>query len=396
MKKTENTLLALVRDSIAGTFSPEGEAAVKALSHGELEELVELAGLHHLTALVGREIYTLRPDWPQAGFLRKSTLMTGAESARRASELAELTRALEDEGIPYAVVKGAVLRDLYPDPDLRISTDEDLLAADLAPEKVLRERGFRQAEGERGSTHTWTGRSLRVELHTDLLEGWDFPGVDPGVFSGALADRRRTETAWGPLFAMDPQTHFLYLVLHFYKHFLTGGIGLRQVCDLVLFAQRRAGELNWPEIWDFLEKARLDVLVWNLLDIGRTRLGVEVPAPGRTLPPPDSEDLLLDILAAGAYGSSTVERKRSSRITMAAARSGSAGRASALRALFPDRQAMAGRYPYVEKRPWLLPAAWCGRLWGYVRSGGASGASRSAELGRSRTALLKKYGILED
>ena len=90
-----------------------------------------------------------------------------------------------------------------------------------------------------------------------------------------------------------------------------------------------------------------------------------------------------------------MERKRSSRITIAAAGSGKAS-GGTIHALFPSRKDMAGRYPYLNRHPWLLPAAWGSRIFEYLRSGGGKGAGLSAEIGKTRVALLQKYGILND
>ena len=142
----------------------------------------------------------------------------------------------------------------------------------------------------------------------------------------------------------------------------------------------------------------LERLVWNMMDLGVRYLGL---APHMVWGPPelpkaDSEALLLDILDAGVFGSSTMERKHSSLITIRAASDGRGREGTLGSAIFPPAASLAGRYPYLRKWPCLLPVAWCARGLGYLKEGrnvggpgrrrcpvwppaaGAAGAVRSA------------------
>lgn len=402
MDKRETIFLSLVRDAVrTGKAGEKTGALVRGLTEAELDGILTLAKLHHLGPMVGQLLYTLRPDWSRAADLRKSILFTGMDTARKSVALQRLTGALEEAGVAYCLVKGAVCRTLYPNPDLRISMDEDILVEDWPKAEAVFDRldySRLPIGSAEGPVHTWAGESgLRVELHKDLMEDWSFRGLDTKFLEDCLPRRTAMETAYGRLYTLPPQEHFLYLLLHFYKHFLTGGVGLRQLCDIMLFAEKYSKDLIWPEIWRFLAGGRLDVLFRNLVDICVAYLGMQeewVPVPAG-LEAADSEDLLADILAAGAYGSSTMERKRSSRITMEAVNTGNTGKSTVLRALFPRRADLVGQYSYLEKRPWLLPMAWGSRILGYVRSGGSHGAAASAEIGSARVALLKKYKIVE-
>lgn len=398
MKHTNQVFLSLVRDGIRiGKAAGQTAEAVAAMTTPQLEEVLALARLHHLGPMVGAVLSSASSDQTFSRSLRREVLSVGAETARKEVALSALTKALTGAGIPYALVKGAALRVLYPEPELRISSDEDILVENFGPaEEIFAAQGFRKASS--GTfVHTWIKDSLCIELHSSLLEGWEFQGVDSEIFDGCLKSRCQFRAAWGSAYTLAPQEHFLYLIVHFYKHFLSGGIGLRQVCDILLFAEKQKESLNFPEIWAFLKGARLDVLFRSLLEIGERYLAmppcISVP---QGIPAPGCEDLLDDILAAGAYGSSTMERKRSSRMTIAAAESGKASSGGAIHALFPSRKSLAGQYPYLNRHPWLLPAAWGSRIFTYLRSGGGKGAGASAEIGKARVALLQKYGILDN
>jgi hypothetical protein len=58
---------------------------------------------------------------------------------------------------------------------------------------------------------------------------------------------------------------------------------------------------------------------------------------------------------------------------------------------------MAGKYPYLKEKPWLLPVAWCQRLWRYARetrSTADSSAAEAMKIGADRLELMKTYGIM--
>jgi hypothetical protein len=111
--------------------------------------------------------------------------------------------------------------------------------------------------------------------------------------------------------------------------------------------------------------------------------------------------MLEDLLCGGLYGDSSMSRKHSSTITLDAVTAQKQGR-NAKNALiasaFPSASALAGRYPYLKKHPYLLPAAWCSRFLEYAketRHTQDSTASEALKIGNERIELMKEYGILK-
>ena len=73
------------------------------------------------------------------------------------------------------------------------------------------------------------------------------------------------------------------------------------------------------------------------------------------------------------------------------------GKRPAANRLPPARQ-LAGRYPYLKEKPYLLPLAWVNRIlkYGKETAGGSAdnNAAQSIKIGSERVALLKEYGII--
>lgn len=404
MELRDRCFLALLRDGLDGACSQESRELAANMDRVLQDQVLELARLHNLFPLLAQQMLLLNPPGLPREAVRSITIQALARQTVATQELLALTQALERAAVPALVVKGAVCRSLYPTPDLRPSSDEDILIRpeDLArAEEVFRQRGYSlQEEGALGeAVRTWCAPGLRVELHRSLCGDLTVAGHEAeSWFAGCFNRSMIWNVGEGTVRTLGLQDHLLYLLLHFYKHFLAGGVGIRQLCDICLFVRQRSGELDWPALWGTLTAMHLERLVWNMMDLGVRYLGL---APHMVWGPPelpkaDSEALLLDILDAGVFGSSTMERKHSSLITIRAASDGKCREGTLGSAIFPPAASLAGRYPYLRKWPCLLPVAWCARGLGYLKEGRNVGgrAAAAARFGRQRLELLAQYGLL--
>lgn len=341
--------------------------------------------------------------------VRKTAVQTMTVQFHRSAIFLELYQKLLEKGTRPLVVKGILCRELYPKPDLRISADEDLLVAEeelptvLA---VLRKAGMTvedpDAEQVLACRDSRTG--LYLELHRTLFPASSevYGGLNR-FFDDAFTCAVEVPVEGGHVWSLCPESHLLYLILHSFKHFLHSGFGIRQVCDICLFTEAYGAEVDWNRLADRLAKARADVFAANLLAIGREHLSVSrypeaaeawMAGFGDEL---DCGDLLADLLASGIYGSSSLSRQHSSLITLNAVKAGAGGGGAhrVLRTVFPPRKDLLRAYPYLERYPWLLPAAWVQRIGRYQnQSGGAESASESLSIGAQRVELLKKYRVI--
>ena len=105
--------------------------------------------------------------------------------------------------------------------------------------------------------------------------------------------------------------------------------------------------------------------------------------------------MLTDMLDAGIFGGTSIERMHSANITLESARiQGVPGRLRGImRALFPGRAYMEQRYPSVKGKRWLMPAAYIRRFADYVssrkmRKEADSGEDSAFKIGMQRARLL--------
>ena len=133
--------------------------------------------------------------------------------------------------------------------------------------------------------------------------------------------------------------------------------------------------------------------------IARDYLGIDFDLPMPWDASIDVEPLLHDTLCGGVYGSNDLTRLHSSTVTLNAVKASRTGeKSSVLSTVFPKREYLERRYPYLKKRPYLLPVAWVQRIAHYAsekQAGTDNSASGSIKLGKERIELMKRYGIMD-
>ena len=321
----------------------------------------------------------------------------------RASEFAALYQTLRAAGLHPLVVKGQLCSRLYPLKDHRISADDDLYISDaefMACHKQLLANGLTTdtpadelATADEVS-YTKNGSPLYIELHRHLFDSAEdahdelnhfFTDINPAEIDGLLA--------------MPPHEHLLYLILHAYKHFVRSGIGLRQFCDIGLWARAYYAEIDWQRLHNQCESVHAATFAAAAFRIAGDYLGIEFDLPAPWSDAVDAEPLLHDSLCGGVYGSNDLTRLHSSTVTLNAVKASRTGeKSSVLSTVFPKREYLERRYPYLKKRPYLLPVAWVQRIAHYAsekQSGSDNSASGSIKLAKERIELMMRYDIIE-
>lgn len=321
----------------------------------------------------------------------------------RSAEFADLYRKLRAAGLHPIVVKGQLCSRLYPLKDHRISADDDLYISDVefmaCHEQLLANGLTTDTPADEFPTadevsYTKDGSPLYIELHRHLFDSAEdahdelnhfFTDINPVEMDGFLA--------------MLPHEHLLYLLLHAYKHFVRSGIGLRQFCDIGLWARAYRGEIDWQRLHEQCGSVHAATFAAAAFRIARDDLGIEFDLPAPWSDAVDVEPLLHDSLCGGAYGSNDLTRLHSSTVTLNAVKASRTGEKSGvLRTVFPKREYLERNYPYLKKHPYLLPVAWVQRLAHYAgekKTGTDNSASGSIKLAKERIELMKRYDIMD-
>ena len=367
MEKESEYLFRLLGAYVRGE-APESAAGM------DLEKLRHLAGIHSVKGIFAYMAmkYRLFPDHSAA--FRRECMVTINGFGQRGGRAEMLFAELARRGIDHIPMKGYVVKDYYPVPELRTFGDIDVIVRkeDRARcHALMLELGYR-VKNDWEPVYSYMKLLEYYELHTELLETDISESVDcrdyfRDPWPHTLQDGHRYE--------LTPEFHFLYLLAHLAKHVAGSGAGARMYLDLAAFIRHFGADVDWGWIQEELKKIRLAAFSNMALTFVERYFGVVSPI---ALDPVDEDALeALAVMTAGGgiFGKVGLD----SGVNVLKGQTENTTRIGAvLRRLFPAAQTIQTRYTYLQDRPWLLPAAWVHRLiktretWGaHAREAGA-------------------------
>lgn len=366
----------------------------------DYQKLFDLASQHQISALIYNQIYNF-DDLPEEIKQRwkRDALKINAFQTRKTMKILQVYSQFLKQGLKVLIVKGLVCRSLYPQPDNRQSNDEDLYVQKgeyEAVKDILLKNNF-TVISESGDVTTFIDpvSGLSIELHTALfsLESKAY-GNYQRYFDQAFDECIVHSIDGVEVYSLEYTQHLLFLILHFVKHFFHGGIGIRQVVDIVMYSEAYGDKVDWDRLYDILKDLNIYVLIVNLFAMAHDKLEfdytkIRVP---EGIDKSDYQDLLKDIMDAGIFGQSSSERIHSATITLNTI---SDGKTSVLKSIFPSLKEMQGKYKYLNKYPVLLPFAYFSRIVNYKKNNSSKNSQRTIEVGKQRIELLKKYRVIK-
>ena len=236
----------------------------------------------------------------------------------------ELHGLMTESGIPYVVLKGFASALYYPDPSLRSMGDVDFLVREEDLDnagKAVEQAGFVVDHGEEEE-------SKHVAYTRPPMSVWEMHRSVNGIPGGEVGERIRAELdrAIGTAVPVDREGtvcmvpdklhHGLIMLLHTASHLTSEGVGLRHLCDWVVFAS----SLSDAEIRELFEKKLRDFGLWRFAQV-LTLLGIRyLGAPKRvwaleaiekkSIEEDQLEGLMTDILSGGNFGTKDMNRYR--------------------------------------------------------------------------------------
>lgn len=382
--------------------------------------LFQLAELHHVLPMIYEAIYNCpaakKEELQLFAPYKRRTMQLVMLQTMKTSEFLRLYQYLKRAGVTPIVVKGIICRELYNNPDYRLSGDEDILIPSdqfqlcydammsygmslLNPEQEIH-TVYEVPFGKAGSP-------IYIELHKSLFPPDSEAYGDFNCFFEHVWDRKIELSIQGiQISAMNHTDHMFYLICHSFKHFLHSGFGIRQVCDITLYANVYGKYIDWHQILKNCRRINAEYFAAALFRIGQKYLTFD---PAMACYPDewqsikvDETELLEDLLNSGIYGGSNMSRRHSSNITLNAVSAQKKGKRSGgllLKTVFPPEKDLEGRYPCLKKHPYLLPIVWINRILKYKKEISQitdNDAASSIQIGTQRIELMKKYGIIKE
>lgn len=343
MNITQQGIIALLQSAVTG----EKHALPEGFSLEEAYELIKKQGLMTL-AYDGAVLCGFSRNHPVMEELFRSYCSVFLRCERQTAKVNALLGAFEEAGIDHLPFKGCVMKQLYPKPELRVMGDADILIRleqyeNIKP--ILISFGF-VLETESECELIWSHPDLYLELHQCMVQPSQhdfYPYFGDGW--------GRAVRIAGHRYGLTPEDMYIYLFMHFTKHYRSGGIGCRHVVDLWIY--RRANPtMDWDYVDAELEKLQLRQFHENFDRLLDTWFGSGQPDPV-------TEFISARIFSGGSWGNAkdyhvflelTKLKKpdlvKNSRLQYI------------IRLVFPPLRQMQKKYPILNRFPFLLPAAW--------------------------------------
>lgn len=343
MNITQQGLIALLKSAVTQQPIPLPETF-------SIEEAFPLIQRHNIETLAYDG--AIRCGVPRQNPVMQRLFQSYCRHLQRSEQqmrmLEKLYAVFDENGIEYMPLKGANMKALYPNPELRIMGDADILIRRDQYGKIpqiLLNLGF-VSDGESDHEYLWKSRELYLELHKSLIPSYNRD------FYAILGDGWKfAQCTSGTRYCMTAEDTFVYLFTHFAKHYRDGGIGCRHVLDLWVYRQAYPN-MNLEIVEQRLTELHLLAFYKNIC----TLMDVWFHD---TLADEKTAHISDFVFSSGSWG--TVDAKvlsESLRNSGQRCSSVSSKIRYLLRRIFPDVKVLKREYPILNKSCWLLPIAW--------------------------------------
>jgi hypothetical protein len=283
----------------------------------------------------------IRQDYPITAQFKRQQIMAFYRYERITYELGRMCAVLEAAKIPHMLLKGAHLRQYYPSPEMRTSSDIDLLVRpedlDQAVKLLTDQIGYTNIRQGSHDIMLLTSSGIHLELHYALIETEQYQTIQEilsHVWENALP---LSDTAYG--YTMSEEMLYFYHIAHMVKHFTEGGCGIRFFMDLWIL-EHRAPSYDHKKLETMLRKCNLYTFTEAARKLAEVWFSDE-----------QTDDLTQDmaqfVLSGGVYGS-LENRVKLQRLEKNHFR-------YLLSRIFLPYSTLKYQFPILQKHAWLLP-----------------------------------------
>ena len=306
--------------------------------------------------------------------LNSDFLLRCMTASKRLIFIHNVIKKLEDRGISCCILKGESVARYYHTPNARISSDADILIDKSKTKECLE---FLRNEGFDVEDENYESHQIRcvhpacglIEIHNRMY------GVrtEDVTFNGEIKyeEPHSTFKAFDGtiLKTLGTTDNALFLIMHFLKHFISQGVGVRQLADTLFFIENNIERIDFLRLDMHLKNLGFDTVFSYMVEIGKIYFDFQ----GGYLENKDIDSVLLDKILddmekGGLFGMEEDRKGFYDLYLNERYKTFNKGDISSYKnkrkitRLFPGRKFMSINYPYVEKSPVLLPVAWVHRV----------------------------------
>ena len=257
-----------------------------------------------------------------------------------------IIKKFNDANIDHVILKGSVLKEIYPTTDMRTMGDIDFLVRPKDRKKIkeiMLSLGYVSNVYNKGNEDVYMKKPIYdVEIHTQLLE-------KNSIYY------HHFKNPWNKLILKEKNSYvfsledfYIFMIVHFAKHYLYAGAGIRNIIDIYLFHKAYDDELNKSYIEKELKELELDEFEQDILVLIDS-IFYDKRINKKT------EEMIRVIFSSGMYGND----KQIMSIGMMEYKN---KRRYLFHRIFPKVKIMKKKYPILNKVIILLPVFWIYRL----------------------------------
>lgn len=302
---------------------------------------------------------------------KSETILAGVSQIQHIKQIKQVLDRFNAENIETVILKGLVLRELYPFPELRTMSDADIFMhkEDVKKaRKILFELGYYDDDSNPKHSVFSHKSHMSIEIHLSLIN--DTYSKNAEYFENNI---------WNnvvpiyfldvPVLTLSSEYQLIYLCLHLLDHTLSSGFGLRQLCDVVLLIKSVDNTIDWDEFYNIAKLCHLEKFINIIFSICTDFFHIDIPPVYK---PEEIDDMKLsetfmDIIISGSiFGNLGTSDCYSDFILQHSDSRVNAVKRNYLsyysHILFPPKRNLGERYNYAQKFFFLLPIAWIHRI----------------------------------
>ena len=358
MTKEQEFFIELLSSHING-YIPKPQENI------DWKEIFDLSNKHNVTAIVATQIKLL-PESSQVQGKGKSyfnqflgkTLQSYDEKIEAYNYF---IKTLSENGIKHLIVKGAVLRDIYPVKELRTSGDTDVVIQKQDYEKckeILIANGFTLSQD--------TGEELDMYYkgqYFEISNTFEYINEETKLFFENPFDEKLSYCE-GFTYYLYPIYHLVYVLYHILKHIKNGGAGVRMLLDICVLFNNYSIDVN--EFLKIMTSLNLEKSSKTIISICKKLFKLDVEFE-YTINEDIEEKLIDTIISGGVFGFSNGNLGV---VRLASTMSDKATVFSSIKAFLGmfiiSKDYLMKFYPYARRHRILLPVAYFNRLFNAV------------------------------
>lgn len=269
-------------------------------------------------------------------------------------EIEKILNAFEENHIKTLIVKGAVIKDIYPQNYMRQMCDIDILVEPnnfKKAAKIMKDMGYQKYYNYEKHLIFTKSPFVVVELHRKLVLKKEVIAFD--YFNNIWPFCIKYKD-YENIYQLDVDNAYIFCIYHLLIHFKITGITIKDILDVYLYHETYQDVLNYDALNKVFQD--LDILDFaeNIKHIAYKWFGTDKI---------DDFDEVENFILQG--------RSLNNKVNYAIEKNN--GKLNFLvQLLFPNMEIMQEKFPVLERFPLLLPVMWITRIVKDVTSKGTS------------------------